>query len=575
MKNCPLRTLLPAQVAFFALTIWLGSPVQAMDCRGLNHETQALISSRNQPGQKPPNDSRAPVNPIKQYRDLANDQEVIATITVYNGNANLASGLGPGLTTTGRLPVERFLTRQKINFDLRKVNQKDVFVYEVKLGAKRPDIADRGLFGDLITAVTARFVTNFEFRPSKSILEGNVFYGRVISQKLVEYYTTNFGFEVVKLPPAEQAKLNGSTLIRATLGSLLEHTSSSQYQIASRPGFEVESIQFTDTANRVMDKRAHYYNANDIGFGSGYKSGHYSTAIVEALKVIEAAYSNPKLGTYADQAIRALTQEFAISDPVRKDIIVITRNKKSEGQDAVEVAFNTGYRDIYELAALVPMYRKAVHWHMKMARHLKQFARVVEDGTGAGLMGAKLRHYLRSLSAHFLHVDISSKMLSLAKKRIPPEDLVEGDILHNLNRNGNTLTPNSVDHVFSHSVLWNLNSTAQYFQQKAQILKRGGTLAISTIREMTYEREKMFLEEVRRQCEQLKAQGKMSVAQAEELLVANRVLLQNLKSPRSLEQLIEEAESFGFEVVETARLYRYGKKSSDYLMNGILFRYNP
>ena len=276
--------------------------ILAMSCEG--GLTDGGVMDANSVSIK--NDTRAPVDRFSRYRDLPLDREVIGTLTVYNGNNNISTALGPALTGKGTLPVERFLSDHNVNIDLRSVGGRPVLAYELKLGAKKPGALEENVFRDLIGLVGARFKGNVNFQPIESILEGNIFYGRVLDQKLVEFYTSKeIGFEKVKLSTEDQAKIPGQTIIKISLGQLLE-ASTINYQPLRAQSLIVQDLILKSKNGEPFNRQGHFFDGSDIMWGSNYPTGHYSTMLVEALKVVESAYSDSKNGLqYSKKAIEA------------------------------------------------------------------------------------------------------------------------------------------------------------------------------------------------------------------------------------------------------------------------------
>lgn len=549
--------------------------------------------------------------------DLPADREVVATITLYNGNTLRNPTFG-GESHRGQLLIEKWCEENQIAYDFTKPHGKpggpEVDSWEVKLGAKDPNVHDKRIFGDLLRLVLEDFLTNFYVinrspKMQHEILENHMIYGRVLSPKLAHYYST-FGFEVLELrpgnPPQEitnLTKLETQTanhsgvnyMIRASVSQLVKHQQQDSTnwarikfidQFRGEPDKHI-SVSADDWViqtpeNPNFERQGHAFDPS-----SGHSSGDYSTALLAAKNLVVTAYgSSSQEPSYAQTAIAALDKERALGQPLRQRTFVITQNKNEDNTNGAagprrdgSSEFKKLYTRTYKKANATRLYKEALNWFTHQAlQHVQANSTLVEGGTGAGVMGMTIRKMLERRRIEIkrsLHFDLNPEMISLADETgIPKEDLSVSDILNLKDSHGKAIANNSVDFFYSHSVIWNLRrpDLEKFFLELRRISKPGAKAVISTL---LHKKPYAFCRELRRQLEEIKQRSSLSYLDIEEIVVSNRRLIQNAASALSIEEFTALAENYGFRVIETKKLYKYkalklGAESLDDTVNEAL-----
>jgi ubiquinone/menaquinone biosynthesis C-methylase UbiE len=113
----------------------------------------------------------------------------------------------------------------------------------------------------------------------------------------------------------------------------------------------------------------------------------------------------------------------------------------------------------------------------------------------------------------------------------------------------------SVDHIFSHSVIWALAAPEAFFAEAQRVLKQGGTLAISTVGENLHPHRQYFIDYLEKHLSAAVGHGTVSHEQKRTFVEQNRGITEAAKSPLSVKQLVEFGERHGFEVKAVADCY--------------------
>lgn len=112
-----------------------------------------------------------------------------------------------------------------------------------------------------------------------------------------------------------------------------------------------------------------------------------------------------------------------------------------------------------------------------------------------------------------------------------------------------------VDHLFSHSVIWALPQPAAFFVEAQRVLRRGGTLAVSTVGENLRPYRQYFLEYLDSHLSAAVRQGAVSADQRQTFLEQNEHITHLAKSPLSERHLRELGDRHGLAVEAVVDCY--------------------
>lgn len=195
---------------------------------------------------------------------------------------------------------------------------------------------------------------------------------------------------------------------------------------------------------------------------------------------------------------------------------------------------------------------------------------VIDAGGGIGIMAAEARRVRPDADVYLL--DINPAMAEQARKYGVPHDRIviaditdmsaERSILSGGLAEGlfseTTAEPSrvrvkteSVDHVFSHSVVWALPRPEAFFAEARRVLRSGGGLAVSTVGENLHSYRQYFLDYLEDHLSAAVRRGVVSPEQKAIFLEQNARITEAAKSPLSVRQLGElgEKQDFAVEVV--------------------------
>lgn len=226
----------------------------------------------------------------------------------------------------------------------------------------------------------------------------------------------------------------------------------------------------------------------------------------------------------------------------------------------------------YDIIRFLPIYNEVLSRHVEWASRITGLNPVfVDAGGGTGNMALAIKA-MRPDGKVFL-LDLNEAMLNFAKQKgFPGENIGVCDIT-NMMIGGHAIADASVDHILSHSVLWALKDPSLFFVESHRVLKRGGTLAISTSDHPTPELMDGFIKYLDEHLLIAERQGFVSAAQRENFVNSNKGLISVLNSPLSRAELIALGVQNGFEVVEAHGAYIVPTVSGHRpLFNQVLFR---
>ncbi len=226
------------------------------------------------------------------------------------------------------------------------------------------------------------------------------------------------------------------------------------------------------------------------------------------------------------------------SPEARKDVL--------DTEDVRPFSSQGRYQTVYDVIVELPFYRQAVDLHMLWIRQIETASPLIIDaGGGVGIMTAEARRVRPDADVYLF--DVNPAMAEQATKYgVPRSKIVIADITdmsveqsalsggqaEGLFAEGTAgpsrlrVKSDSVEHVFSHSVVWALPRPEAFFAEAWRVLRRGGTLAISTVGENLNSYREYFLDYLE---EHLSAAVRRGAVSPEQKAI---FLEQNARSPR-------------------------------------------
>ncbi len=233
------------------------------------------------------------------------------------------------------------------------------------------------------------------------------------------------------------------------------------------------------------------------------------------------------------------------------------------------------YQTVYDIIIELPFYRHATQLHMRWIRSIAAARPLIIDaGGGIGIMTAEVRRIRPDADVYLL--DVNPAMAKQATKYGVPDDRIviaditdmsveqsslpggqaEGLLSEATAQPGRVrVKTESVDHILSHSVVWALPRPGAFFAEAQRVLRRGGSLAVSTVGENLHIYRQYFLDYLDAHLSAAVRRGAVSAEQKTTFLEQNARITEAAKSPLSARQLGELGERHAFAVEVAADCY--------------------
>lgn len=207
------------------------------------------------------------------------------------------------------------------------------------------------------------------------------------------------------------------------------------------------------------------------------------------------------------------------------------------------------YHTVYDIILELPFYRQAMDLHMDWIRSIEVYGPLIIDaGGGSGIMTAEARRLRPDANVYLL--EVNPAMAAHAQNHdVPADRIVITDVT------AMSAKSLSVDHVFSHSVVWALPRPEALFVEAQRVLKAGRTLAVSTVGEHLHAYRRYFINYLERYLSAAVRRGAVSLKQKETFLQENARITEAAKSPLSIKQLVALGREHGFVVEVEADCY--------------------
>jgi ubiquinone/menaquinone biosynthesis C-methylase UbiE len=220
--------------------------------------------------------------------------------------------------------------------------------------------------------------------------------------------------------------------------------------------------------------------------------------------------------------------------------------------DAEDVRTFSGrgnYPSVYDIIVELPFYRRAIDLHMQWIRSIEISGPLIIDaGGGSGIMSVEARRARPDADVYLF--DVNPAMAEQARKHgLPGDKIVITDITDM------SLKSEAVDHILSHSVVWALARPSAFFAEAWRVLRRRGTLAVSTVGENMHRYRRNFLEYLDYHLSAAVHRSAVTPEQKRTFLEQNERLTEVAKSPLSASELRELGENQGLAVEAAADCY--------------------
>jgi len=246
-----------------------------------------------------------------------------------------------------------------------------------------------------------------------------------------------------------------------------------------------------------------------------------------------------------------------------------------EAEDVRPFSGRGRYQSVYDVIVELPFYCHAMDLHMQWIRSIDTaHPLIIDAGGGSGIMSVAARRVRPDADVYLF--DVNPAMADQARNHgLPDDKIVIADITDMSVERAAVLDPRlrallgdnaadssrarlkdeTVDHILSHSVVWALERPSGFFAEAWRVLRRRGTLAVSTVGENMKCYRQHFLDYLDEHLSAAVQRGSISLEQKRIFLEGNQCLTEVAKSPLSASELRELGEEQGFAVEAVADCY--------------------
>lgn len=211
------------------------------------------------------------------------------------------------------------------------------------------------------------------------------------------------------------------------------------------------------------------------------------------------------------------------------------------------------YQSVYNIIRFLGIYQDALSFHMDPIKTLPDNAVVIEAGGGTGLMNARARKLRPDLKLYLM--DINPAMTEQAAENGIPREMIQICSITDMAINNVRVANASVDHIFSHSVIWGLPNPVEFVKEAQRVLKPGGLVTVTTITRPYEELVPYFLKTMDDNFATVEKLGLIQHEQRTKFIEQNSHILGAVKSPQSKDDLRNMFSANGFGVVEIGDAY--------------------
>ncbi len=212
------------------------------------------------------------------------------------------------------------------------------------------------------------------------------------------------------------------------------------------------------------------------------------------------------------------------------------------------------YHQDYDLILHLPIYVQAMNLHLKWVREVSVASPVIFDaGGGTGIM-QRAASQMRPDGDIYL-LDLHETMVRRAIQNGSHRDKISHCNVVDMRINDKPVSSESVDHIFSHSVLWALKRPSEFFFEANRVLKRSATLAVSTLSRIDWQLINGYLTYAEEKLSVALKKGLVTASQKQNFISSNYYLLKHAHSPLAKQELLQLGIRHGFEPVEVHSAY--------------------
>ncbi len=233
-------------------------------------------------------------------------------------------------------------------------------------------------------------------------------------------------------------------------------------------------------------------------------------------------------------------------------------NLEKEFSDEGKTNYTTAYnRGIVHYSG----WQEAAQSHVSSIKKSQNVLTIVEAGGGTGRMTKKVIDAFPSSRVHL--IDLNPAMTKYAFENGVPFDRIHISDISDMKLGGKSagegaqISSNSVDHIFSHSVIWMLSDPSPFLREAARILKPGGRLSISTARPSLIQPEgnSKFMASLSNDMDLALAFGHIDPSTWQVMISANRDLSKVVQYPLDFDKLASLGKSVGLVPIFQKPLY--------------------
>ena len=235
---------------------------------------------------------------------------------------------------------------------------------------------------------------------------------------------------------------------------------------------------------------------------------------------------------------------------------------KQEWQNEFSNKGKNHYTDVYN-AGIVHYHgwQEAADLHVDAVKTTSDHPRIIDAGGGTGRMVQKMKERFPNADIELLdsNPDMTEYALKngISQKNINISDVTDMKLGGKKVGEGTRVPDASIDHVYSHSVIWMLEDPSKFFQEASRVLKKKGTLSVSTATPSPANSlaRRQFISGLEKDMDNAAADGQISAEVKNGMMAANKYFNLKVVKVPTVEELKGMAAQYGLKLIMTKPIY--------------------